>query len=175
MKKILLLLLLFIVPFAANAQSYILTKKMVMDKFNDILLDRDQKTIVTKTDSTFVIEEKGKEPVTYRILHYAEYNSKGDKDNIVNLVENLYGYEEWWCVTLLSDYEAYRNEYLSCSLETDEDKRMKDINKIVDKYCYYINRRVVTTQYTHRILGQYFCIRKRDNKGVATMYSKITN
>ena len=174
MKKIILLLLL-VVPFVANAQSYILTKKTVLDKFDDVLLERNQKTIVTKTDSTFVIEEKGKEPVTYVISEFVSDFTVGNKDNIVNLVENLYGYEEWWCVTLSSDYEAYRNEYLSCSLETDEDKRMKDINKIVDKYCYYINRRVVTTQYTHRILGQYFCIRKRDNKGVATMYSKITN
>ena len=58
MKKILLLLLL-IVPFVANAQSYILTKKIVMDKFNDILLDRDQKSIITKTDQHLSSKRKG--------------------------------------------------------------------------------------------------------------------
>ena len=99
MKKI-LSLLLFIVPFVANAQSYILTKKKVVDKFDDVLLERNQKTIVTKTDSTFVIEEKGKEPVTYVISEFVSDCTVRNKDNIVNLVENLYGYEEWWCVTL---------------------------------------------------------------------------
>ena len=171
MKKILLLLLL-IVPFVANAQSYILTKKIVMDKFNDILLDRDQKTIVTKTDSTFVIEEKGKEPVTYRILNYAEVNSKGDKDNIVNLVDNVYGYQECWAVILESDAQGYFTEYTSLILETDKEKRQKGIEKLIERFCYYITRRVVTTQSVHYILGQHIWIQKGDNNG-RTIYSRM--
>ena len=173
MKKILLLLLL-IVPFVANAQSYILTKKMVMDKFNDILLDRDQKTIVTKTDSTFVIEEKGKEPVTYRILNYAEVNSKGDKDNIVNLVDNVYGYQECWAVILESDVIEYDTEYASLIFEPDKEKRNKGIEKLVERFYYYITHRVVTTQYAHHILVQHIWVQKGDNDG-RTIYSKISN
>ena len=173
MKKILLLLLL-IVPFVANAQSYILTKKIVMDKFNDILLDRDQKSIVTKTDSTFVIEEKGRKPVTYRILNYSEVNSKGDKDNIVNLIDNVYGYQECWAVILESDVPGYNTEYASLIFEPDKEKRNKGIEKLLERFCYFITRRVVTTQYAHHILGQQICIQKGDNNGI-TIYSKTTN
>ena len=143
-----------------------------MDKFNDILLDRDQKTIVTKTDSTFVIEEKGKEPVTYRILNYAEYNSKGDKDNIVNLVDNVYGYQECWAVILESDAQGYFTEYTSLILETDKEKRQKGIEKLIERFCYYITRRVVTTQSVHYILGQHIWIQKGDNNG-RTIYSRM--
>ena len=171
MKKILLLLLL-IVPFVANAQSYILTKKIVMDKFNDILLDRDQKTIVTKTDSTFVIEEKGRKPVTYRILNYADFNSMGDKDNIVNLVDNVYGYQECWAVILESDVPGYNTEYASLIFEPDKEKRQKGIEKLIERFCYYITRRVVTTQSVHYILGQHIWIQKGDNNG-RTIYSRM--
>ena len=171
MKKILLLLLL-IVPFVANAQSYILTKKIVMDKFNDILLDRDQKSIVTKTDSTFVIEEKGRKPVTYRILNYVDFNSKGDKDNIVNLVDNVYGYQECWAVILESDVPGYNTEYASLIFEPDKEKRQKGIEKLIERFCYYITRRVVTTQSVHYILGQHIWIQKGDNNG-RTIYSRM--
>ena len=174
MKRFTIITLMFIMAFVANAQSYILTKKMVVDKFNDILLDRDQKTIVTKTDSTFVIEEKGKEPVTYRILNYAEYNSKGDKDNIVNLVDNVYGYQECWAVILESDVIEYDTEYASLIFEPDKEKRNKRIEKLVERFCYYITHRVVTTQYAHHILGQHIWVQKGDNDG-RTIYSKTTN
>ena len=173
MKKILLLLLL-IVPFVAHAQSYILTKKTVLDKFDDVLLERDQKTIVSKTDSTFVIEEKGRKPVTYRILNYADFNSMGDKDNIVNLVDNVYGYQECWAVILESDVIEYDTEYASLIFEPDKEKRNKGIEKLLERFCYFITRRVVTTQYAHHILGQQICIQKGDNNGI-TIYSKTTN
>ena len=171
MKKI-LLLLLFIVPFAANAQSYILTKKTVLDKFDDVLLERDQKTIVSKTDSTFVIEEKGRKPVTYRILNYVDFNSKGDKDNIVNLVDNVYGYQECWAVILESDVPGYNTEYASLIFEPDKEKRQKGIEKLIERFCYYITRRVVTTQSVNYILGQHIWIQKGDNNG-RTIYSRM--
>ena len=174
MKRFTIITLMFIMAFVANAQSYILTKKMVMDKFDDVLLDRDQKTIVTKSDSTFVIEEKGKEPVTYRILNYAEYNSKGDKDNIVNLVDNVYGYQECWAVILESDVPEYNTEYASLIFEPDKEKRNKGIEKLIERFYYYITSRVITTQYTHHILGQHICIQKGVNNG-GTIYLKIIN
>ena len=171
MKKILLLLLL-IVPFVAHAQSYILTKKTVLDKFDDVLLERDQKTIVSKTDSTFVIEEKGRKPVTYRILNYADFNSMGDKDNIVNLVDNVYGYQECWAVILESDVPGYNMEHTSLIFEPDKEKRNKGIEKLIERFCYYITRRVVTTQSVHYILGQHIWIQKGDNNG-RTIYSRM--
>ena len=174
MKRFTIITWMFIMAFVANAQSYILTQKMVVDKFNDVISNKEQKTIVSKTDSTFVIEEKGKEPVTYRILHYAEYNSKGDKDNIVNLVDNVYGYQECWAVILESDVPEYNTEYASLIFEPDKEKLNKRLEKLVERFCYYITRRVVTTQYTHHILGQHIWVQKGDNNG-RTIYSKITN
>ena len=173
MKKI-LLILLFIVPFVANAQSYILTKKTVLDKFDDVLLERDQKTIVTKTDSTFVIEEKGRKPVTYRILNYSEDNSKGDKDNIVNLIDNVYGYQECWAVILESDVPGYNMEHTSLIFEPDKEKRNKGIEKLIERFYYCIIHRVVTTQYTHRYLSEHFCVRKAVENGMdeRTIYSR---
>ena len=74
-----------VVPFVANAQSYILTKKMVVDKFNDILLDRDQKTIVTKT-------------ITYTLL-------------ILWALVVLFPFY-WMVLTSFKSYSAYNSEYI---------------------------------------------------------------
>ena len=164
--------MLFIVPFAANAQSYILTKKTVLDKFDDVLLERDQKTIVSKTDSTFVIEEKGSHPVRYMIVKLLPANSMGDKENIVNLVDNVYGYQECWAVILESDAQGYFTEYTSLILETDKEKLQKGIEKLIERFCYYITRRVVTTQSVNYILGQHIWIQKGDNNG-RTIYSRM--
>ena len=173
MKKILLLLLL-IVPFVAHAQSYILTNKTVVDKFDDIISNREQKTIVTKTDSTFVIEEKGSHPVRYMIVSLLPDHSMGDKENVVNLVDNVYGYQECWAVILESEFENYLKEYNIYINEADKDKLQKNIDYLFNKYIYHITRRVVTTQYTHHILGQLIWIQKGENNG-RTIYSKITN
>ena len=173
MKKILLLLLL-IVPFVAHAQSYILTNKTVVDKFDDIISNREQKTIVTKTDSTFVIEEKGSHPVRYMIVSLLPDHSMGDKENVVNLVDNVYGYQECWAVILESEFENYLKEYNIYINETDKDKQLKYTDYLVNKFFYFITRRVVTTQYTHHILGQLIWIQKGESNG-RTIYSKTTN
>ena len=164
-------IILFLMGIALSANAQIFTHKRVLDKFDDVISDRDQMTLIQKTDSTFIVEEKGKNPVTYVIESFAQYNSMGDKDNIVNLVDDVYGYQECWCVILSSDYEAYQKEYWSCTLETDDDKRMKNIGKMIDKYCYFITRRVVTTKYTHDYLSEHIWVQKGDNNE-RTVYSK---
>lgn len=164
-------ILLFLMGITLSANAQIFTHKRVLDKFDDVITDRDQKTIIEQTDSTFIIEEKGKDPVMYVIENLVQQNSMGDKDNIVNLVENVYGYQECWCVILASDALNYQNDYLNCILEKDETKRMKDIEKMVDKYCYYITRRVVTTQYTHDYIAEHVWVQKGDKNG-RTIYSK---
>ena len=87
MKKFLILILTTLVFAVADAQ--IFTYKMIKDKFDDIVLEREIKTFVIKNDTAFIIEEKGNEPVTYKIL--SEIESEGSKDNIVQLVGNVYG------------------------------------------------------------------------------------
>ena len=113
-------------------------------------------------------------PVRYMIVKLLPANSMGDKENIVNLVDNVYGYQECWAVILESEFENYLKEYNIYINEADKDKLQKNIDYLFNKYIYYITRRVVTTQYTHHILGQQICIQKGDNNGI-TIYSKTTN
>ena len=85
MKKFLLTLLFGLIGSTCNAQIY--TKIKHFDKFDDALKIENRKTLITKTDSTFIIEEKGKQPVVYYILN--ELRRQGSKDDVVNLVDNL--------------------------------------------------------------------------------------
>ena len=87
MKKFLILILTALVTVVAHAQ--IFTQKEIRDKFDDVVSQCDIKTLVTKNDTTFIIEEKGNEPVTYKIL--SEIESEGSKDNIIRLLGNVYG------------------------------------------------------------------------------------
>lgn len=96
MKKFLILILTTLVFAVADAQ--IFTQKVIRDKFNDVVSKREIKTLITKNDTAIIIEEKGKEPVTYKVLF--EFDSKGSEDNIVRLVNNVYGYEKSWIVVL---------------------------------------------------------------------------
>ena len=96
MKKFLILILTTLVFDVADAQ--IFTQKEIRDKFNDVVSKREIKTLITKNDTAIIIEEKGKEPVTYKVLF--EFDSKGSEDNIVRLVDNVYGYEKSWIVVL---------------------------------------------------------------------------
>lgn len=96
MKKFLILILTTLVFAVADAQ--IFTQKEIRDKFNDIISKREIKTLITKNDTAIIIEEKGNEPVTYKVLF--EFDSKGSEDNIVRLVDNVYGYEKSWIVVL---------------------------------------------------------------------------
>lgn len=96
MKKFLILILTTLVFAVADAQ--IFTQKEIRDKFNDVVSKREIKTLITKNDTAIIIEEKGKEPVTYKVLF--EFDSKGSEDNIVRLVDNVYGYEKSWIVVL---------------------------------------------------------------------------
>ena len=96
MKKFLILILTALVTVAADVQ--IFTHKMIKDKFDDVVSEREIKTLVTKNDTAFIIEEKGNKPVTYKIL--SEFDSTGSKDNIVRLLGNVYGYEKTWEVVL---------------------------------------------------------------------------
>ena len=96
MKKFLILILTTLVFAVADAQ--IFTQKEIRDKFNDVVSKREIKTLITKNDTAIIIEEKGKEPVTYKVLF--EFDSNGSEDNIVRLVNNVYGYEKSWIVVL---------------------------------------------------------------------------
>ena len=171
MKKFLILILTALVTVAADAQ--IFTHKEIKDKFDDVVSECDIKTFITKNDTTFIIEEKGNEPVTYKILNEIEF--KGSKDNIVQLVGNVYGYEEYWCVILEKDIKDYLLDISALCNEEDDSKRHDLISKLVEKYCNFITHRVVTDQFGTKLLYEFCWIEKASMNGNSerTIYSII--
>lgn len=171
MKKFLILILTALVTVVAHAQ--IFTQKEIRDKFDDVISQSDIKTLVTKNDTAFIIEEKGNEPVTYKILNELEF--KGSKDNIVQLVGNVYGYEEYWCVILEKDIKDYLLDISALCNEEDDSKRHDLISKLVEKYCNFITHRVVTDQFGTKLLYEFCWIEKASMNGnnERTIYSII--
>ena len=170
MKKFLILILTTLVFAVADAQ--IFTQKEIRDKFDDVVSKREIKTLITKNDTAIIIEEKGKKSVTFKILNEIGFN--GNKDNIVQLVGNVYGYEECWCVILEKDVKDYFLDISALSNEEDDSKRDDLISKLVEKYCNFITHRVVTTKYGTELLGEYYWIVKASFNGDTerTIYSK---
>lgn len=151
MKKIFLSIFFALISFSCNAQIYSIVK--YLDKFDDIIKVEQRKTLITKTDSTFVIEEKGKQPVVYYILNIVPAATKGSQDDVVNLVENVYGYEEAWCVVRSDMYEKYTEAY-NKYLFDDTEKNLQD----VIPFWIFIVHRTITTQYTATYLDDLFWI-----------------
>ena len=171
MKKFLILILTELVTVAADAQ--IFTYKVIRDKFDDVVSECEIKTLITKNDTTFIIEEKGNEPVTYKILF--EDESMGSKDNIVQLVGNVYGYQESWGVILEKDFKDCLLDISALSNEEDDSKRNDLRSKLIEKYCNFITHRVVTRQYDTKLLSEHYWIEKAYQNGnyERTIYSKI--
>ena len=170
MKKFLILILTTLVFAVADAQ--IFTQKTIRDKFDDVVSKREIKTLITKNDTAIIIEEKGKKSVTFKILNELEFN--GSKDNIVQLVGNVYGYEEHWCVILEKDIKDYFLDYIAMLNETDDSKRHDLISKLIEKYSYYITHRVVTDKYGTELDCEFYWIQKASFNGnnERTIYSK---
>ncbi len=154
MKKFFLTLLFGLIGFTCNAQ--IFTKVKYLDKFDDALKIENRKTLITKTDSTFVIEEKGKQPVVYYILN--ELQSQGSKDNIVNLVGDVYGYEKTWCLVRYDLLEKYLDVRYIFSLDPSEENQKK-----CSQFWIFAVHRTITTQYTGRYETEYFWLQNELN------------
>lgn len=169
MKKFLILILTTLVFAVADAQ--IFTQKTIRDKFDDVVSKREIKTLITKNDTAIIIEEKGKESVTFKILNVVGFD--GSKDNIVQLVGNVYGYEECWCVILEKDIEDYFLDYIAMLNETDDSKRHDLISKLIEKYSYYITHRVVIDKYGTELDCEFYWIQKASFNGnnERTIYS----
>ena len=173
MKKFLILILTTLVFAVADAQ--IFTRKTIRDKFDDVVSKREIKTLITKNDTAIIIEEKGKKPVIYKILN--ERAPMGSKDNIVQLVGNVYGYEKSWVVVLEKDIKEIKG-YISNNspIFNGEDDSKKDdlISKLIEKYAYLITHRVVTDEYGLQFLFEHYWIVKASFNGdnERTIYSK---
>ena len=151
MKKFLILILTTLVFAVADAQ--IFTQKTIRDKFDDVVSKREIKTLITKNDTAIIIEEKGKKSVTFKILNEIGFN--GNKDNIVQLVGNVYGYEKSWGVILEKDFKDYQSAF----------SNEEDVSKLIEKYCYFITHRVVTDRYGLQFLSEHYLIEKISKNG----------
>ena len=170
MKKLLIFIMSLFLGLQAFGQGSIYSKVLYLDKFDDTVKFDNVKTIVQKTDSTFVVETKGKCPVTYYILNVLESACVGDKDNIVNLVDNVYGYQICWCVVRSDmvedynkDYYTAHNNYLKIKYNeelTDDEKDSLQRNELdkLGKYFLFVTHRVVVNKYTHSYESEYFWV-----------------
>lgn len=158
MKK--LLTLLFFSFFAMFSYAQLFTKIAQYDKFDDVIKEEERKTLVTKTDTTFVIEEKGREPVVYYILNISEAGTEGSKDDIVNLVGDVYGYQTAWCLVRYDLLDRYREAQLNYLIQ-ESDSSMKKLSS----FWVFAIHRTITTQYTGRYLTEYFWLQDELNDG----------
>ena len=128
----------------SNAQIYTTVK--YLDKFDDVVKEQTIKTIIEKTDTTFIIETKGKEPVEYVIVVNNILNSVGSEDETVNLFDNIYGYQESWFVMTRNDFNRWRDEGIYQP----------------DNFLTVVHR-VIKTQYTHEYKSELFWIQDENH------------
>lgn len=157
--------LLFIfccLTITVNAQTHkIYSKINYYDKFDDVLKSEQRKTLVKKTDSTFIIEEKGKDPIVYYILNPVEEGTIGSKDNIVNLVGNVYGYETSWCVVRYDLLQEYNESYLKYVISGSDEDLLT-----LQHFWIFIVHRTITTQFSGTYLDDLIWLsdEQNDNK-----------
>ena len=149
MKKYLITLLLCLGALAANAQ--IFTSIKYLDKFDDVIKSEQRKTLIIKTDSTITIEEKGKAPVIYYII--GDEDKTGSKDDVVNLVDDVYGYESKWAVVREDLLQEFKDALYKAAFD-DTPENKDSWYKLV----FVAYHRTITTQYTGRYETEYFWI-----------------
>ena len=145
MKKIITCIILCCISLSMNAQ--IFNTILKYDKFDDVINSESHKTLITQTDTTFVVEEKGRKPVVYWIISKMDEFSKGDKDHVANIVNNIYGYEDTWCTIRYDERDQYFDEIEQIAKEANGD--VDNVNdKIQGLLRYYYN-------ITHRVISRY--------------------
>ncbi|MBR2102427.1 MAG: hypothetical protein IJ928_06725 [Prevotella sp.] len=159
MKKTLLILTFIIVSLTSFGQ--IFSKIRYYDKFDDCIKTEKIKTLITKTDSTFIIEEKGRKPVEYWIINHSSFNSSGDKDNIVDLTgKNVYGFQDSWCVIKMSDLNDYNNHLKKILLDEEP------IAVLTKYWLFVVHRTISRYSFEFQYEREYFWIENEmnDNK-----------
>ena len=75
-----------------NFLSYgqIFTHIMKQDKFDDVIWEKEIKTLITSDDSTIIVETKGYNPLSYIVTDVV---FTGSPEEPVNLVGDIWGYE----------------------------------------------------------------------------------
>lgn len=187
MKKIIFSLIMAMATSLCYGQIY--SYKQNVDKFDDVLSEKSIKTLVTYTDTTITIEEKGSKPFVYKIL-FGEYAPvyKGSKEEPVNLINNVWGYECEYCVVPLDTITEFNRLQKLADAASTEAKIKMDENgnmsaETSDKTNYQmesiglffrniktIQHRVITTQFTKQYLREFLWIVDKDDN--RTIYIK---
>lgn len=98
MKKFIATSLIAFWALAISAQG-IYTRVIKYDKFDDLIYEKTIKTLVTKTYGKIIFETKGSKPVEY--CYFDDFlfaDHIGSRDSLVNLVNDVYGYEDCYNV-----------------------------------------------------------------------------
>ena len=143
MKRKILFALFCILSVTCNAQGIYKTV-MKYDKFDDVEWKKDVKTLITKTDSTFVVETKGQKPVVYYYVDtFPLAWHTGSKDSLVNLTQDVWGFEDEYLVLTgkdreeLSNYICEQVKDLPDSLVSEEKIQMILGSKMIENYKKY--------------------------------------
>lgn len=156
MKKVITTLFFFrLFTLVTNAQIY--TSVAYYDKFDDVIKKEQWKTLIKETDSTFIIEEKGKKPVVYYILNLV--STQGSKDNIENLVDGVYGYQTTWCLVKYDMMDKY--EEINSSMNEENTKEVLDK---LSHFWIFATNRTITTQYTGSFISELFWLQDELNE-----------
>lgn len=111
MKKFITTSLIAFWALAISAQG-IYTRVKKYDKFDDVIYEKTIKTLVTKTDDKIIFETKGSKPVEYCYFDSRLFAAHiGSRDSLVNLVNDIYGYEDRYNVFPTDTMEVVRNIY----------------------------------------------------------------
>lgn len=121
MKKIAIISLLFILSLAASAQG-IYTKKTKYDKFDDVVWTKNVKTLITMYNDSIVFETKGQSPETFMYFDQELLATHiGDRDNLENLVSDIYGFETQYFGITKSLKQEVQDEFEQSYEESDMD------------------------------------------------------
>lgn len=109
MKRKILFALFCIFTVTCNAQGIYRTV-MKYDKFDDVVWKKDVKTLITKTDTTFVVETKGQKPIEYYYTdNFMRASHIGSKDSLVNLTQDVWGFEDEYLVLTIKDIKELKD------------------------------------------------------------------
>lgn len=110
MKKFLCLFFFVLSALTVCAQG-IYTKAIKYDKFDDVVWEKNIKTLITKTYNKIIIETKGQKPVEYGYYDNDLFAiHSGSRDSVVNLVNNVYGYEDMYDLFPKDSLDIMRNK-----------------------------------------------------------------
>lgn len=110
MKKFITASLIAFWALAISAQGRLYTKVIKYDKFDDVIYAKEIKTLVTKTYDKIIFETKGSKPVEYCYFDMPLLTFHiGSRDSVVNLVNDIYGYEDRYNVFPKDTVEVVKN------------------------------------------------------------------